>query len=191
MSKRDDILDGAERLFHRDGFHATGIDGIVAAASVTPRTLYRHFRSKEALVQAVLERRESRFLAHLDAALARPDQDAAGAGPWLHLFGCMERWFDDEGALGCMFLKALGEYGHHDAIAQLVIRHKRRVLREFRRRIASSALAADPGLADSLALVLEGAVALAPVIGGRAAARHATDTATRLLRGAAPSNPLH
>ena len=53
--KRRAILDGAARVFMRDGFGLAGIDEIVAEAGVSKRTLYAHFPSKEALFGALVE----------------------------------------------------------------------------------------------------------------------------------------
>jgi len=55
---RERILRTAYELFHRDGVTAVGVDRIVAKAGVAKTTLYRHFRSKDDLVVAVLERHE-------------------------------------------------------------------------------------------------------------------------------------
>lgn len=52
---RKRILDAAYTLFHRKGFARVGIGEIAAAASVTKRTLYYHFRSKDDLLAVVLE----------------------------------------------------------------------------------------------------------------------------------------
>ncbi|NWO04761.1 MAG: helix-turn-helix transcriptional regulator, partial [Alteromonadaceae bacterium] len=54
--KRDLLLDTAEQLFYREGFHATGIDRIQAESGVAKTTMYKHFASKDALIEAVLER---------------------------------------------------------------------------------------------------------------------------------------
>jgi AcrR family transcriptional regulator len=177
MSKRDDILIAAERLFHRTGFHATGIDRIVAEAAVSPRTLYRHFRSKEDVVLAVLRRREARFREALDTIL---DAGAAGTGArWTPLFTALAQWFGAEGEHGCLFLKALGEYAERDdAIARLVREHKQRLLEDFRRQAAAAD--APPGVGEGMMLLLEGATALAPVLGGEAASAHAAAAAQRL-----------
>ena len=55
---RERILRTAYRLFSQRGVRAVGIDSIIAEAGVAKATLYRHFRSKEELVLAALERRE-------------------------------------------------------------------------------------------------------------------------------------
>ncbi len=189
MSKREDILVAAERLFYRDGFHTTGIDRIVTEAGVTPRTLYRHFRSKTELVHSVLVRREERFMQAFDAAL---NAEAANEQErWVRLFTAMESWFNGDNGFGCMFLKALGEYAAHDeSITGFVISHKQRILQNIRQRTRGNPAAATSGLAEELMLLIEGATAMAPVIGGRAAARHGADAARRLFRSAAIEKSL-
>jgi len=52
---RQTILDAAYMQFRRRGYTRVSLDGIAAAAHVTKRTLYYHFRSKDDLLEAVLE----------------------------------------------------------------------------------------------------------------------------------------
>jgi AcrR family transcriptional regulator len=49
------ILDGAYRLFRRQGYSRVSMDEVAAAARVTKRTLYYHFESKDQLLAKVLE----------------------------------------------------------------------------------------------------------------------------------------
>lgn len=51
------ILDGAEQLFAREGFHNTSLRAITALAEVNLASVNYHFGSKEALLKAVIERR--------------------------------------------------------------------------------------------------------------------------------------
>jgi AcrR family transcriptional regulator len=51
------ILDAAEKLFAKQGFEATSLRAIIADAGVNLAAIHYHFRSKEGLVRAVLERR--------------------------------------------------------------------------------------------------------------------------------------
>ena len=67
MSKRDQLIDTAEELFYQHGFNATGIDKILAEAGVAKMTLYNHFKSKDALIEAALQRRDERFRDWLSA----------------------------------------------------------------------------------------------------------------------------
>jgi TetR/AcrR family transcriptional regulator, mexJK operon transcriptional repressor len=49
------ILDGARAVFMREGFAQGSMDAVAAEAGVGKQTIYRHFRSKEALVVALVE----------------------------------------------------------------------------------------------------------------------------------------
>ena len=51
------ILDAAEHLFARDGFHSTSLRAITGQAQVNLAAVNYHFGSKDALLQAVFERR--------------------------------------------------------------------------------------------------------------------------------------
>ena len=51
------ILDGAEQLFAREGFHNTSMRALTSLAEVNLASVNYHFGSKEALLQAVIERR--------------------------------------------------------------------------------------------------------------------------------------
>ena len=51
------ILNAAEKLFARDGFHHTSLRSMTEQAKVNLAAVNYHFGSKEALLQAVIERR--------------------------------------------------------------------------------------------------------------------------------------
>jgi AcrR family transcriptional regulator len=79
----DRILDSAERLFARDGYHATSLRKITGEAGVNLGSVNYHFNSKHGLMEAVLRRRlaalNEQRLNMLDAALAVAE--AAGRPP--------------------------------------------------------------------------------------------------------------
>ena len=54
-SKKQLILDTAQRLFSERGYQGTTIDLVVQSAGVSKPTVYSHFPSKQALWQAMLE----------------------------------------------------------------------------------------------------------------------------------------
>lgn len=49
------ILQGARQEFLRNGFAATTVDGIAAAAGVSKATIYSYFKGKEGLFRALIE----------------------------------------------------------------------------------------------------------------------------------------
>lgn len=59
--RRAQIIDAAAGAFVARGFVATPIADVADRAGVTVRIVYRHFRSKDALYRAVLERTVARL----------------------------------------------------------------------------------------------------------------------------------
>lgn len=55
VSKKEELLQKATELFRTQGFHATSVDDVCAAAGVTKGTFFHYFKSKEALAQVCLE----------------------------------------------------------------------------------------------------------------------------------------
>ncbi|WP_216209319.1 SACE_7040 family transcriptional regulator [Amycolatopsis aidingensis] len=70
-NRREQILAAAAELFARHGFHGVGIDDIGAAVGISGPALYRHFRSKDAMLGEMLSS-ISRFL--LEGGKARAEQ---------------------------------------------------------------------------------------------------------------------
>src|SRR4029453_18756744 len=57
-STRDMLIETANDLFYQHGFHAVGLDQILARGGVTKTTFYNHFESKDDLAIAVLQERD-------------------------------------------------------------------------------------------------------------------------------------
>lgn len=74
---RERILQAAVRLFHGEGIRAVSVDAVAAKAGVTKRTLYYHFRSKDELIAAYLERRDPPNLAWFQRHYAQAGGDTA------------------------------------------------------------------------------------------------------------------
>ena len=54
-ARRRAVVGAARELFERDGFRATTIAGVAAAAGVSPETVYKAFGTKAALAKAVFD----------------------------------------------------------------------------------------------------------------------------------------
>lgn len=61
--RKNEILDVAERLFSVKGFDNTSTGDILAEVGIARGTLYYHFKSKEEILDAVIERMMGRMLA--------------------------------------------------------------------------------------------------------------------------------
>lgn len=178
--KRQHIVGTAYRLFKRDGFHATGIDRIIAEAKVAKMTMYRHFPSKDGLVVEVLNWRAERFRHRLDrlAETAMTPQDKIAA-----IFDWHERWFDSPDFHGCLFQHALAEFGEPShAIFAAVMRQKRDLQHRMRTLLAHF-MPDDRAqhVAMTLFMLIEGATMLAQLGQGKAAIASARRTMTDLL----------
>jgi AcrR family transcriptional regulator len=75
-STRDRILETARRLFHEQGYHATGISTILREAGVNSGSLYHFFASKDELLVGVLEY----YTRLLHPVVMGPVEQAAGDG---------------------------------------------------------------------------------------------------------------
>ena len=62
VPRREQLLEAAAQLFSQRGFHAVGIDDIGAAAGISGPGVYRHFASKQALLEALVDRAMTRML---------------------------------------------------------------------------------------------------------------------------------
>jgi AcrR family transcriptional regulator len=69
-ARRDEILAGALRAFHRNGFAATSMADILEETGVSAGALYGHFKSKEELVKEVASSIVAGRLIDADALLA-------------------------------------------------------------------------------------------------------------------------
>lgn len=180
--RRDHLVQTALALFSRNGYHATGIDRILAESGVAKMTLYKHFRSKDDLILAVLRHRDEQFCrwfqTEIEARAAHPRERLLAA------FDVLETWFREPDFNGCCFTNAAAEYGRQDdPVHVAAAEHKARVT-EYLRSLAQAASAAAPDeIAYQLMLLVNGAVVSAQVSGDAAAARTARALAEVILAG--------
>ncbi len=182
-TRRDVLVETALDLFYRDGFHATGIDKVLAEAGVAKMTLYKHFRSKDELIVAALRLHDQRFRDwFVDAVESRARKPRKRL---LAIFTVLAEWMSSDEFRGCAFAKAAAEYGDPSNPIHLAgAEHKRRLL-DYIRDTAKAAGARSPGkFAMNLMLLVEGAIATAQVTGDRDAADHARKAAKVLLADA-------
>ncbi|HZN69767.1 MAG TPA: TetR/AcrR family transcriptional regulator [Tepidisphaeraceae bacterium] len=186
--RRDHLVDTALRLFNRNGFHATGIDTILAESGVAKMTLYKHFRTKEELIIAALRHREAEWLGWFDRTvrrLGRTPRDRL-----LAVFDALGRWIRGEDAggaafCGCPFINVAGEYADPKHPVHAVATGLKRQVVAYVTALAREAGASDPEtLGRQLCLLAEGAVVHAHVAGDAKAAKRAKGAAEVLIAAA-------
>ncbi|MEV4157216.1 TetR/AcrR family transcriptional regulator [Nocardia salmonicida] len=101
---RERLLDTATRLFYTEGVHTVGIDRIIAEAGIAKATFYRHFKTKEDLVVAYLQREYAR---QRDALESVPGD---GFATITTIFDTLSDISCGPGFRGCPFLNAAVEF---------------------------------------------------------------------------------
>jgi AcrR family transcriptional regulator len=169
VSKREQIVTEALKLFYQNGFNATGVDRICAVAGVSKKTLYNHFKSKDELVLATLRLRDesfrNKFMRETERLASTPRERL------LTLFDALGAWFAEKEFSGCMFINASAEFSAQDDPNHIISAEHKRLVRDYIRELAEQAGARDPqALAEQLNLLAEGAISEAHVSGNTNAA---------------------
>jgi AcrR family transcriptional regulator len=151
---RQRILDAAAELFYREGINATGVERLAAESSVSKRTLYQHFPSKTAVVEAYLRGTEQRVA----PALLNTDEQP----PRQRLLAFFDAPAVPGAPLrGCPFHNAAVEAAGTMPGVQDIVRTSKRSFADLLTELAEQAGAVDPRqLGDQLAVLYEGAAAL-------------------------------
>src|SRR5579872_5166282 len=77
IKPHDRVLDAAMRVFRRHGFRRSSIEQAAEEAGLTRQALYHHFKSKEALFRAVIERLYEDAFAAETAAITATEKAGA------------------------------------------------------------------------------------------------------------------
>lgn len=179
-SKRDHLVDTALSLFNRDGYHAVGIDRVLAEAGVAKMTLYNHFKSKDDLILAVLRRRDEQFRHWFMRSVEKRASDPRGR--LFAAFDAVGEWFASDDFSGCMFINAAAEYAEHDDPIHKIAADHKQMVRSYLKQAAEDAGADDPPeLASELMMLVEGATVMAYVAGDKEAAGSARRAAETLI----------
>ena len=179
-TRRDVLVDTALDLFCRDGFHATGIDKILAESGVAKMTLYKHFRSKDELILAALRRRDERFRNWFMRAVEQASGDPRER--LLAMFDVLGTWFRKPEFYGCVFINASAEYGGPDHPVHATSAEHKRLMLGYVRELAAAAGARDAEqLACELMLLMEGAIVMAQITCSSHSAERARGAAEKLV----------
>jgi AcrR family transcriptional regulator len=110
LSARDKILRTAIILFNEHGVHTTGIDRIIAESDVAKMTFYKHFPSKNDLINAYLDYRDKVQFERLGRHTIKKTSD-----PRLQILGifdALDEWFGETDYKGCAFTRGLADFGN-------------------------------------------------------------------------------
>lgn len=179
VGARERLVEAAGRLFGEVGIRAAGIDRILAEAGVAKMSLYKHFKGKDELVVAALERKDQLFRETFEAMVgSRQDPRAKLLG----VFDALGKWFERPDFRGCLFLNAAAELVEPGCPGrEAIAAHKSWVLGRLRVLSADAGVPDPDAFADRLMLLFDGAIARAYVTGDPGVAEHGKAAAASLL----------
>ncbi|GAA1867466.1 TetR/AcrR family transcriptional regulator [Myceligenerans crystallogenes] len=174
------LLDVAERLIYARGVHEVSMDEIRDVSGRSLKRIYANFPTKEALVVAMLRRRDQRWRSSLAQHVESVDGTARRVDA---IFEWLRGWFSEPGFRGCAWINIHGELGSSSAaILEEVRSHKA----AFRKQVTTWAAAGGPAVAEGIFLLAEGAIVAAAINSDPGAADTAREAAERLLAGSLP-----
>lgn len=138
--REEQILDAAKRCFSRVGFHSTSMAQIAAEACMSVGQIYRHFPSKESLIEGIVREDIAHQLAGLDdkkdfdvvdllTGTTRDKEITASLASREHL---------------ALMLEIVAEAARNRKVRDIVLSQQRRGYAVVKKRIASAASNAWP-----------------------------------------------
>jgi TetR/AcrR family transcriptional repressor of nem operon len=173
---RAQIMDVAQQLILSQGFAATSVDAVIARTGLTKGAFFHHFRSKNELAQALMERFAEQDAAFLDRIVERAERLARDPlQQVLLVVGLLEETLTDEAEEfpGCLYASYAYEAGlfderTHGVIREALLRWRARLADLLRRAALQRPprVPLDPGeAADMLNVVVEGAYVMSRALG--------------------------
>ena len=146
--RKQHLIETALTLFNEKGYHATGIDLILAESKVSKATLYKHFRSKDELILAALAIQHEHVLEMISNKITNATE--AGSSRILAMFDGLDTWFNSDTFYGCNFINASAEYANaEDPIHIYAAKHKQSLVELVRSELSPE----DKSKADQIDLL--------------------------------------
>lgn len=156
LETRERLVRAAYEVFLQQGFNAVGIDQVLRKVGVTKTTFYNHFESKDDLVAAVLQWRNSAWPKVLHKVFDESGLTDAGERLVLLIRKRDQIWELPKGATG-LFTRAACEYPAGQGPVRQAIGEYRATLERELLKITSATGVVDPaGLMREVKLVLAG-----------------------------------
>lgn len=178
---KEHIVTVASKLFYTNGYNATGINEIIAKSEIAKATLYHHFKSKEAICVAYLEKRHTAFMKELKEYVAAKNE---GKQKLLVIFDFLRDLYRKGDFHGCWGIKTLGELSpENEKILAMIQRQKKELLLLLGEIvgdvIANISLAETEKISGGIYLLYEGAITESHL--------HKNDWPIHLAKNIAPS----
>ncbi|MGM0883504.1 MAG: TetR/AcrR family transcriptional regulator [Bacillota bacterium] len=152
---REQLLQTASRLFFERGFHAVGVDTIVAESGITKMTMYKHFPSKDHLIVSILERSSELYWDWFESVIQgiSEPQDQLVA-----IFNAVAKGHSKSPrSTYCLYQNVAVEFPYPEHIAnQAAVAHKQSIVNRLQAICERAGLKPSDSLARQLFVLLEG-----------------------------------
>lgn len=164
QSVRERIIETASRLFYFNGYNQTGINQIINEASVAKASLYQHFRSKEDIAVAYLQRRHTMWMEKLNTYVS---ETKGSTEKVIACFDYLSHWLNEVNFRGCGWQNIIAEVPeNHSKITEQATYHKgelrewiHNLLKQEKQYTAKQA----QQLGDEVLVLIEGAIILSQI----------------------------
>lgn len=147
-------LETASDLFYANGVRAVGMEQIVEESGVAKTTIYRHFPTKDALIEAFLKKEDAEFWSQWDAVIGT----TTSQGQIEALCDWIGERVRRDAYRGCPQLNVAAEFADRAHPARLVARqHKAEMHRRLEAICARGGVAHAGTTAMQIALLFDGA----------------------------------
>ena len=176
---RERVLKAASDLFYREGVRAVGMDLIVERSGIAKTTIYRHFPTKDVLVEAFLEGEDREFWLGWDEVVASHSDDPREA------LSSLCRWVGGivsrDRYRGCPQINVAAEFAEPQHPArQVAHRHKAQMVTRLAAICARLDVSTAELRAQQIGLLFDGAFMSNGRLGGLGAGTILDDAVERL-----------
>ena len=174
---KERIIETASNLFYNNGYNQTGINQIIAEASVAKASMYQHFRSKEDVAVAYLKQQHIDWMSDLTTFVAH---GKTNTDKLIASFDFLDTWLNSVNYRGCGFQNIICDLPKdQQKIKDQVVLHKNDV-KELVYSLLSDTKNQDD-LSNELVVLLEGAIILSQIQKNSWPIKAAKNAAIKLL----------
>lgn len=154
---RDRVILTASKLFYEKGFNSTGINEIIEKSEVAKASLYDHFKSKEEICLAYLQKMDDDFIQGISSFIEKRPR---GKERVVAIFDFLLKFFHSKNFRGCWCLNTISEIPRDNVKINNEIRDQKNSFRKMIHKLVKENVKTKNSktLAYQLYLLYEGAI---------------------------------